>query len=60
MEAALESTARARSAGPNLEFCPSCEMPLLPSALFCSNCGVSVRAAGKAPHAHVESTESQA
>ncbi|MFT4227396.1 PrsW family glutamic-type intramembrane protease [Micropruina sp.] len=60
MEAALESTARARSTGPNLEFCPSCEMPLLPSALFCSNCGVSVRAAGKAPHAHVESTEAQA
>lgn len=52
MEAALESTARARSIGPGLEFCPSCEMPLLPGALFCSNCGISVRAAGKAPHAH--------
>ena len=44
MEAALESTARARGVGPGLEFCPSCEMPLLPAAEFCSNCGVSVRA----------------
>ncbi len=52
MEAALESTARARRNGPGLEFCPSCEMPLLPGALFCSNCGISVRAAGKVPHAH--------
>ncbi len=60
MEAALESTARARDAGPGLEFCPSCEMPLLPGALFCSNCGVSVRAAGKVPHTHVENTEAQA
>lgn len=60
MEAALESTARARDVGPGLEFCPSCEMPLLPGALFCSNCGVSVRAAGKVPHTHVENTEAQA
>ncbi|MFT4293866.1 MAG: PrsW family glutamic-type intramembrane protease [Micropruina sp.] len=60
MEAALESTARARGVGPGLEFCPSCEMPLLPGALFCSNCGVSVRAAGKVPHGHAESGEAQA
>lgn len=56
MEAALESTARARGVGPGLEFCPSCEMPLLPEAQFCSNCGVSVRAAGKVPHAHAAGT----
>ncbi len=60
MEAALESTARARGVGPGLAFCPACEMPLLAGALFCSNCGVSVRAAGKVPHTQVESTEAQA
>ncbi|MFT3969221.1 MAG: zinc ribbon domain-containing protein [Micropruina sp.] len=60
MEAALESTARARAVGPGLAFCPACEMPLLPGALFCSNCGVSVRAAGKVPHTQVENTEAQA
>lgn len=60
MEAALESTARARGVGPGLEFCPSCEMPLLPGALFCSNCGVSVRAAAKVPHVRAEQGEAQA
>ena len=60
MEAALESTARARGVGPGLEFCPSCEMPLLPGALFCSNCGVSVRAAPKVPHVRAEQGEAQA
>lgn len=60
MEAALESTARARGVGPGLEFCPSCEMPLLPGAQFCSNCGVSVRAAAKVPHVRAEQGEAQA
>jgi len=60
MEAALESTARARGTGPGLEFCPSCEMPLQPSAEFCSNCGVSVRATAKLPHAGSASGEAQA
>lgn len=59
MEAALESTARARGVGPGLEFCPCCEMPLLPGALFCSNCGVSVRAAAKVPPARAEQGEAQ-
>ena len=60
MEAALESTARARSAGPGLEFCPSCEMPLLPDAEFCSNCGVSVRATAKLPHRKATGEEARA
>ena len=59
MEAALESTARARGVGPALEFCPSCEMPLLPGARFCSNCGVSVLATAKVS-ARVPSEEEQA
>ncbi len=60
MEAALESTARARGVGPGLEFCPACEMPLLPGAEFCSNCGVSVRATAKVPHAKATGEEAQA
>ena len=60
MEAALESTARARGVGPGLQFCPSCEMPLLPGALFCSNCGVSIRASAKVPHRPSEGTEAKA
>ncbi len=60
MEAALESTARARGVGPGLQFCPACEMPLLPGALFCSNCGVSVRASAKVPHRPTEAKEAQA
>jgi len=60
MEAALESTARARGVGPGLQFCPSCEMPLLPGALFCSNCGVSVRAAAKVPNRAAGAEEAQA
>lgn len=60
MEAVLESTARARGVGPGLEFCLSCEMPLLPGAQFCSNCGVSVRATAKVPHAAAKAKEEQA
>lgn len=49
LEAALESASRAEDtqAGAELGFCPRCEMPLLPSASFCSACGQSTRALGK-------------
>lgn len=46
MEAVLESKARGAGAI-ELAFCPACEMPLLPGAVFCSACGVNVRTAGK-------------
>ncbi len=48
MEAALESQARNAGVGPDgdLQFCPRCEMPLLPSAAFCGACGTSVMVGG--------------
>jgi hypothetical protein len=50
LEAALEHHARASGVGPEgrLEFCPACELPLLPDAAFCSACGVAARTASKA------------
>lgn len=51
MEAALESEARLGGVGSGeLEHCPQCEMPLLPQASFCSACGTSLRAKGRAVH----------
>ena len=46
LEAALESQARNAGVGPDgvLAFCGRCEMPLLPGAAFCGNCGTSVLA----------------
>jgi hypothetical protein len=46
LEAALESQARNAGVGPDgvLAFCSRCEMPLLPVAAFCGNCGTSVLA----------------
>ena len=46
LEAALESQARNAGVGPEgrLAFCSRCEMPLLPGAAFCGNCGTSVLA----------------
>ena len=46
LEAALESQARNAGVGPDgvLAFCSRCEMPLLPGAAFCGNCGTSVLA----------------
>jgi predicted amidophosphoribosyltransferase len=56
VEGALEAAARSGSSkwssGPG-DFCSDCEMPLLLDALFCVNCGESVRARSKdARHAH--------
>lgn len=56
VEGALEAAARAGSSkwssGPE-DFCAECEMPLLVDALFCVNCGASVRARSKdLRHAH--------
>lgn len=55
MEAALESSAREGvgaeggvGAGDGLEFCGSCEMPLLANAAFCTACGTAVRVRAKA------------
>ncbi len=49
LEAAVEDAAREaggkRATGASGGFCPECEMPLLPGALFCIVCGTSVRAA---------------
>lgn len=44
LEAALESQARNAGVGPDgtLKFCSRCEMPLLPNAAFCGNCGTTV------------------
>lgn len=44
LEAALESQARNAGVGPDgaLKFCSRCEMPLLPGAAFCGNCGTTV------------------
>ncbi len=44
LEAALESQARNAGVGPDgtLAFCSRCEMPLLPGAAFCGNCGTTV------------------
>lgn len=51
LEAALEAASRSEEGGQATEmgFCPRCEMPLLPSAAFCSACGQSTRALGKVP-----------
>lgn len=54
MEAALEATARqgvgevAGVGQGRLEFCPVCEMPLLPNASFCTACGTTTRIGGHA------------
>lgn len=55
MEAVLESKARSAGIGPEgrLEFCPQCEMPLLPNAAFCTACGVAVRTGSKPHRDHV-------
>jgi hypothetical protein len=48
LEAALEDAVsghRAKAAVTDDGWCPECEMPLLPDALFCVACGQSVRAA---------------
>lgn len=44
LEAALEFQARNAGVGADgtLSFCSRCEMPLLPGAAFCGNCGTSV------------------
>jgi hypothetical protein len=49
LEAALEAASRSeeKQSGAEMGFCPRCEMPLLPSAAFCSACGQSTRAAGR-------------
>ena len=49
LEAALEAASRSQEGADatDLGFCPRCEMPLLPSAAFCSACGQSTRALGK-------------
>lgn len=55
MEAALEASAR-KGVGPHegvgdegrLDFCPSCEMPLLQHSAFCTACGTAVRTRAKA------------
>ena len=54
LEAALESQARNAGVGPDgvLAFCSRCEMPLLPGAAFCGNCGTSVLASS-----HLHSSE---
>ncbi len=47
LEAAVEDAVgkrRAKAAVTGGGFCPQCEMPLLPDALFCITCGQSVRA----------------
>lgn len=51
LEAALEATARSTGVGADgeLRFCASCEMPLLDDALFCSNCGLGLRAVQRIP-----------
>ena len=51
MEAALEQSARDGGIGATgeLQFCASCEMPLLDNAAFCNACGTAVRAQAK-PH----------
>ncbi|OYN95926.1 PrsW family intramembrane metalloprotease [Enemella evansiae] len=55
MEAALEATARQGVGGlpgagaqGDLDFCPRCEMPLIPGSLFCTACGTAVRTRSKA------------
>lgn len=54
MEAALEASAREGvgaepgvGSGDGLEFCASCEMPLLANASFCTACGTAVRVRAK-------------
>lgn len=50
LEAALEHHARAAGVGEEgrLDFCPACELPLLPDSEFCSACGAAARTASKA------------
>jgi hypothetical protein len=50
LEAALEFAARGsvpRTANQGIGFCPTCEMPLMHEASFCSACGTASRAASK-------------
>lgn len=53
MEASLEASARQGIGGQagvgagGLQFCPSCEMPLLANSAFCTACGAAVRARAK-------------
>lgn len=63
MEAALESAARhgtsdSVGAGSDgaLDFCPACEMPLVPGSRFCSNCGTTVRAGAKSEASEQEAS----
>lgn len=55
MEAALEATARhgvgsqpGAGAQGALDFCPRCEMPVIPGSSFCTACGTAVRTRSKA------------
>jgi hypothetical protein len=51
LETAVEDAAngrRSKAATTDGGFCPECEMPLLPDALFCIVCGESVRATSNA------------
>lgn len=54
MEAALEASARqgvgaqTGVGADELEFCPSCEMPLIAGSAFCTACGTAVRTRTKA------------
>ncbi|MGA4669732.1 PrsW family intramembrane metalloprotease [Propionibacteriaceae bacterium Y1923] len=54
LEAALESAARFGEAGVgaagDLQFCPACEMPLLPGAAFCGACGTALDATAQGHH----------
>ena len=50
LEVALEDAAenrRGKAAVTDGGWCPDCEMPLLPDAVFCVACGQSVRATSK-------------
>jgi hypothetical protein len=54
LEAALEASSQGRQlkdAARGTAYCPSCQMPLLPSASFCVACGTSVRAGSKVTRA---------
>ena len=56
LEAAVEDAAadrRHKYATTGGGFCPECEMPLLPDAMFCIACGTSVRATTSFARAHV-------
>ena len=63
MESALEAAAggsAAQHATDGEGYCGNCDMPLLPSAAFCSACGTSTRAVPKARRSFNESTDATA